>query len=78
MKLGILICGKPNNEIIEELGDYRKIYNDFLSSKNNNFMYEYYLCYENEFPNEYDIIHKKYLKDNNLRKEHPTNEKMVQ
>ena len=56
MKLGILICGKPNNEIIEELGDYRKIYNEFLSSKNNNFMYEYYLCYENEFPNEYDIM----------------------
>ena len=48
MKIGILICGKPTKDFIEELGDYRKIYSEFLSSNNHNFIYNYYLCYDNQ------------------------------
>tara|TARA_Y100001970_G_scaffold293825_1_gene443550 strand:+ start:3727 stop:4476 length:750 start_codon:yes stop_codon:yes gene_type:complete len=56
MKIGILICGKPTKDFIEELGDYRKIYSDFLSSNNHNFIYNYYLCYDNQLPDENDIL----------------------
>ena len=55
MRIGILICGKPTKNFINKFGDCGKIYKDFLSSKENNFRYKYYNCYEGEFPYKLDI-----------------------
>ena len=55
MRIGILICGKSTKKFINKFGDCGKIYKDFLSSTENNFRYQYYNCYEDEFPDKLDI-----------------------